>query len=106
MARRTKLCQPLRGLRSDHAWSRLVNRDTELKGTMGVPKLMWGIRATSEMKNALIRAEKALPATARGSTGAWRVTVCSGGRETATKSTPSSAALATALAMEQSQNCG
>ncbi len=31
---------------------------------MSVPKLKWGIRATSEMKNALIRAVKALPATA------------------------------------------
>jgi len=56
-----------------------------MKGTMSVPTLRWGIRASSEMKNASLRAVKALPATACRSTGARQVTICSGAIETATK---------------------
>src|SRR5436309_13513688 len=77
-ARRRKLCQPFRSLKSCHAWISVVTRHRQMKGTMSVPTLRWGIRATSEMKNALIRAVKALPATACRSTGARRVTICSG----------------------------
>lgn len=85
---------------------KLVKRHTKLKGMMTKPMLKLGMSAKREMKNAFIRAVKALPATACLSTGAWAATICSGAIDTATKSRPTSAPPALALAMKKLANSG
>ncbi len=58
------------------------------------------------MKKALSSAVNELAAIACRSTGAFAWTMCSGAIETATKSKPTSAAPALALAIKKLTNCG
>ncbi len=99
--RRTTPCQSRDSRTSLQPSVTLLRRPSKLITSVVVPRFVAGTSALSEMKNGFTSAVKVLVAMACRTSGALGRTIFSGAMDTATKSSPTRAAPALALAMKK-----